>query len=102
MTIRGIGNDQVSPRFEGRTAIHIDGVYLPSLNGVLGSFFDLDRVEISEGPQGDLFGRNATAGAVNIVTRKPKVSDGLNGYFQRTAGTYNLMQAQGAIGAALT
>jgi iron complex outermembrane receptor protein len=102
ITIRGIGNDQVGPGFEGRTAFYIDGVYLPSLNGVLGSLYDLERVEIAEGPQGDLYGRNATAGAVEIVTKKPSLSAGLNGYFQLTGGNYKLVEAQGAIGAALS
>lgn len=102
ITIRGIGNDQVGPGFEARTAFYIDGVYLPSLNGVLGSLYDLERVEIAEGPQGDLYGRNATAGAVSIVTKKPSLSGGLNGYFQLTGGNYNLVEAQGAIGAPLS
>src|ERR1700677_2189274 len=101
ITIRGIGNDQVAPGFEARTASYIDGVYVPSLNGILGTFYDLDRVEIAEGPQGDLYGRNATAGAVNIITMKPDLNKGLNGYFELTGGNYGLVETQGALGAAL-
>lgn len=101
ITIRGIGNDQVAPGFEGRTATYIDGVYLASLNGVMGSFYDLERIEIAEGPQGDLYGRNATAGAVNIVTKKPDLDKGLNGYFELTGGNYGLVEVQGAVGARL-
>jgi iron complex outermembrane recepter protein len=102
VTIRGIGNDQVATGFESRTASYIDGVYIPSLNGILGSFYDIDRVEIAEGPQGDLYGRNATAGAVNIITMKPDLNKGLNGYFELTGGNYGLIETQGAIGGALS
>ena len=102
ITIRGVGNDQVAPGFEARTASYIDGVYIPSLNGLLGTFYDLDRVEIAEGPQGDLYGRNATAGAVNVITMKPDLNKGLNGYFELTSGNYGLIETQGAIGAALS
>jgi iron complex outermembrane receptor protein len=98
ITVRGIGNDQVAPGFEGRTATYIDGVYLASLNGVMGAFYDLDRIEIAEGPQGDLYGRNATAGAVNIITKKPDLDKDLNGYFTITGGNYGLVELQGAIG----
>jgi iron complex outermembrane recepter protein len=102
VTIRGIGNDQVGPGFEARTANYIDGVYIASLNGLLGTFYDLDRVEIAEGPQGDLYGRNATAGAVDVITKKPDLSKDLNGYFQFTGGNYALTEAQGAFGASLS
>jgi len=69
--IRGIGNDSpVSIRPTG-TGVYLDGQYLPNTRGQMLSTADVERVEVMRGPQGTLFGKNTTGGAINIVTTKP-------------------------------
>jgi iron complex outermembrane receptor protein len=67
LTLRGVGADA---QIEPSTAIYLDGVYLPNLAFDM-AFLDLERVEVLRGPQGALFGRNAQAGAINLITRTP-------------------------------
>src|SRR5690606_24951005 len=56
---------------EPSVATYIDGVYNPNANANLASFNDIDRIEVLKGPQGTLFGRNATGGLVHIITKDP-------------------------------
>jgi len=71
VTIRGIGNGAVLQGTDPGVAFHLDGVYLGQ-TGLAGSaFLDVDHIEILKGPQGTLFGRNATGGAVNIISKTP-------------------------------
>ena len=69
--IRGIGNDSpVTIRPTG-TGVYLDGQYLPNTMGQMLSTVDIERIEVMRGPQGTLFGKNTTGGAINIVTQKP-------------------------------
>ena len=70
MTIRGIGSIVVGSSGESGISTHVDEVALP-MNLNTEEFFDMERVEVLHGPQGTLYGRNATGGAVNFVTQKP-------------------------------
>lgn len=94
--IRGIGLDTLSQGADGRVALYTDGVYNARPQAALASFYDIERVEVLRGPQGTLYGRNATAGAVNILSRHP--GDQLNGYGTLTIGNYSLIRTEGAIG----
>lgn len=70
-TVRGVGTNATGPGADPNVALYVDGVYMPSQTG---NFFDLpnvERVEVLKGPQGTLFGRNATGGAILITTREP-------------------------------
>ena len=96
LSIRGIGFDSVNPGGEGRVALSEDGVYLAQPSAGLNSFFDVDRIEVLRGPQGTLYGRNATGGAVNIITNDP--TDQLSGYARQTFGNYSDLISEGAIG----
>lgn len=72
-SVRGVGTAVYSPAIESSVSTVIDGVVLgrPEMGSV--QFFDLERVEVLQGPQGTLFGKNASAGVINIVTARPKL-----------------------------
>jgi iron complex outermembrane receptor protein len=69
--IRGIGSDQVTSTAESAVGYYVDGVYFASVSAMLQELDDIERVEILKGPQGTLYGRNTTGGAINVVTRDP-------------------------------
>ena len=71
IVIRGVGFDDFRPNGSPAAAVHIDEAYLGSNALIGGALFDIERLEVLKGPQGTLYGRNTTAGAVNIITRKP-------------------------------
>jgi iron complex outermembrane receptor protein len=96
ITIRGIGNGDLIPGGESNVAYHIDGIYEARTESQSDSFFDVNRVEIVRGPQGTLYGRNATGGAINVITNDP--TDTLSGYGQVTLGNYNTVTVEGAVG----
>ncbi len=69
--IRGIGSDNNTEVGDPATAVHLDGVYVARPRGVGAMLFDIERVEVNRGPQGTLRGRNAMAGTINVISRKP-------------------------------
>lgn len=69
--IRGVGSNISSVAYESPVAVYLDGVYLSSKSSALFDLGTIERIEVIKGPQGTLFGRNATGGAVNVVTRQP-------------------------------
>lgn len=71
-TLRGIGTQGGSTGQDGAVATFIDGVYMPSMAGATFALNNIERIEVLKGPQGTLYGRNATGGAVNVITRTPK------------------------------
>src|SRR5262249_50679179 len=81
-------------------AIYIDEVYVSQMAGLAFSLFDIERVEVLRGPQGTLFGRNATGGLANFITRKP--TDAQDGYVDVTFGERNLTRVEGAVNSPLT
>lgn len=95
VNIRGIGFDIVTAGAESSVAVHSDGVYLSRPTSALASLFDLERIEVARGPQGTLYGRNATGGAVNLISRRP--SNNFGGYVNLTAGNYGAVAVEGAI-----
>lgn len=99
VSIRGIGDDAISPGAEARTAFHVDSVYLSRPQASMAGFYDIDRVEVVRGPQGTLYGRNATAGAINVLTKNP--TDTFEGYAKATLGNYELYKGEAAVGGPL-
>ena len=93
--MRGIGMTSIDIGGEGAVAFLQDGAIVPRPAAQLMGMFDLDQVEVLRGPQGTLYGRGATAGAINMVTAKPGKE--LGGYLSVTAGNYGLAQFKGAI-----
>lgn len=95
INIRGIGYDVITAGADGSVAVHADGVYQSRPAAALSALFDLERIEIARGPQGTLYGRNATGGAVNLISRRP--SDQPEGYLEIAYGNYNALSVEGAI-----
>ncbi|MEP6347318.1 MAG: TonB-dependent receptor plug domain-containing protein, partial [Parasphingorhabdus sp.] len=93
--IRGIGTPSIIAGTDSSTATYIDGVYISRPAAIGPQFFDIDRIEVLRGPQGTLYGRNATGGAVNIVTNRP--TDVLEGNLQMTVGNYDRFRFAGAL-----
>jgi iron complex outermembrane receptor protein len=94
--IRGIGLDDFNPNNTSGVGTYIDDVYASSAVFLNGQLFDVERVEVLKGPQGTLYGKNATGGAINIISRKP--SDDLNGYVDVSYGRWNSVDVQAAVG----
>ena len=92
--IRGVSMNDYSLNQAGPVATYNDEVYKgnPAILGV--SLYDLERVEVLRGPQGTLYGKNATGGAVNLISRAPGFTT--EGYLDVTAGNYDRKEAQGA------
>tara|TARA_R110002072_G_scaffold138109_2_gene281141 strand:- start:29752 stop:32637 length:2886 start_codon:yes stop_codon:yes gene_type:complete len=95
-TIRGIGDLCVGVTCDSATAIHQNGAPLFGTRLFETEYFDLERIEVLRGPQGTLFGRNATAGVVNVVTAKPDLS-GFGGAATFEYGNYDSIKATGMI-----
>jgi iron complex outermembrane receptor protein len=76
--IRGIGTSSNGPGIENPVATYIDGVYISSMSGSLLNLSDVEQVAVLKGPQGTLFGRNATGGLIQITTRRPEQQRAMN------------------------
>lgn len=96
--VRGVGNFSSNAYTDPATAFNFDGVYIGRPASTAGLFYDLERVEVLKGPQGTLYGRNATAGAINVLPAKPKVGE-FAGNFTGSYGNYNAVNLQGAVNA---
>lgn len=98
--IRGVSQNDFGDQQEPPIAVYYDDSYASSIN--LSSFpvFDLQRVEVLRGPQGTLFGRNATGGAIQYVTNKP--TKDFESYITMTTGAFHEFDAEGAVSGSLT
>ena len=92
--IRGIGTVGDNAGLESSVAVFIDGVYRARTGTALSELGALDRVEVLRGPQGTLFGRNASAGLISIITAKPKFDNAIAG--EATVGNYDLFRLEGS------
>jgi iron complex outermembrane recepter protein len=96
--IRGVGNEVPVPGAESSVAFYIDGVYVTQMIGSFDNFADLERIEVLQGPQGTLYGRNALGGAINITTKAPS-RDALVADVSATVGNYGRKQESAYISA---
>jgi len=94
--IRGIGVNDFNPSTASAVGVYVDGVYVASPLAQMAGFYDLQQVEVLRGPQGTLYGRNTTGGAINVTTRKP--SDTPEGDLAVDYGRFNALNVQGGFG----
>ncbi len=94
-SIRGIGNLVIARSGEPGVSQHLNEIAVSTNLNTL-EFFDMERVEVLRGPQGTLYGRNATGGAINFVTRKPE-SGVVNGFVDFEYGDYDHSRTKGAV-----
>ena len=95
ISVRGISSRDTTEIGDPAVAISIDGQYLQRSIGLNDSVFDLERVEILRGPQGTLYGRNATGGAINFITAKP--SKDFKALASVTIGNYSTLATEGMV-----
>ena len=98
--IRGIGDPAQNSRSQSAVAFNIDNVYIARTTQVGPLMFDVARLEILKGPQGTLYGRNASGGAINIITNNPEIGE-MSGYFGGSVGNLGLQSFNGAFNAPL-
>ncbi len=100
VTIRGIGNLAVGPAADAGAGIHFNGVYLNAPRLFETEYFDTQRVEILRGPQGTLYGRNTTAGVINLITKHAQPEFG--GFIDASYGDYDYTRLRGALNVPLS
>lgn len=82
---------------DGSVGVYIDGVNMPRTLGLGANQFDLERVEVLKGPQGTLYGRNTTGGAINLISKKADHEAGLSGFLDVTVGNFSKLDYSAAI-----
>lgn len=93
--IRGVGNIETSLLADPKVGVYIDGIYMSKTVGGVFDIVDLERIEVLRGPQGTLFGRNSTGGAMNVIAKKP--SGELGGRAEASVGNYGYLRYGGSV-----
>ncbi len=93
--LRAQGNDESIATFDPPVGTYVDDVYITRQNANNFTFFDVDRIEVLRGPQGTLFGRNTTGGAINVILKKPGTEFG--GYAEVGMGRWSAFQARASV-----
>jgi len=101
ITIRGVGLDDFSSTNNSTVGVYVDDVYLASFAENDFNFFDLDHLEVLKGPQGTLYGRNSTAGAINVISARPSLQ-GVAAAASAGYGNFQAFNAQGMLNIPLT
>ena len=96
ITIRGVTSSDNTEKGDPSAAFMVDGIYIARPQAQEVSFFDLQRVEVLRGPQGTLFGRNTTAGLVNVITNKPELGK-FSGSLDASYGNFDTRQITGVL-----
>jgi iron complex outermembrane receptor protein len=90
--IRGIGQPDALQTFDPGVGIYVDDIYFSRIQGALFNLFDVERVEVLRGPQGTLYGKNSTGGAIKLVTREPGQETA--GDLELTVGNYGRVEGR--------
>jgi len=96
-SIRGVSQSDFNSNQASPVGIYTDEAYLPATFTHGLNFFDLERTEVLRGPQGTLYGRNTTGGAINLITRTPEIDGGTSGNINVGVGNFGLVTANGAV-----
>ena len=96
VTVRGITSNNFTELGDPTVGIHVDGIYSPRPQSGMALLHDVERVEVLRGPQGTLFGRNSTAGAINVVSARPQF-DSFGGTVEVELGNYRHRLARGTL-----
>ncbi|MDR6832438.1 MULTISPECIES: TonB-dependent receptor [unclassified Sphingopyxis] len=99
ISIRGVSQNDFAGHIEPANAYYIDEVYQPSNATSVQQLYDVSRVEVLKGPQGTLFGRNATGGLIHVISNQP--TDSLDGYVDVTIASYDQFRVEAALGGPL-
>ncbi len=91
---RGVGINDFNVNSSGAVGVYSDDIYLNSPSGQVIQLFDIERIEVLRGPQGTLYGRNTTGGAINFISKKPTGEK--EGYAQVTYGSYDQIGIEAA------
>jgi len=102
IAIRGIGSNNYTEIGDPTVAVHVDGMYSPRPQAALMLAHDVERIEILRGPQGTLFGRNSTSGAINVVTARPQFGDEVTGRYGVRLGNRHTQEIDGFINVPIT
>lgn len=97
--LRGLGNTETIATFDPPVGTYVDDIYISRQNANNLSLFDVERVEVLRGPQGTLFGRNTTGGAINVIMREP--GDAFGGYAEAGLGSYGKKLLRASVDAPL-
>ena len=93
--IRGVGARNTGVNFDSGVGIYVDGVYVPRADGAILDNVDIQSIQVLRGPQGTLFGKNTTGGAILYATNKPNEEFG--GHVEGRVGNYNQLDGKGTI-----
>ncbi len=93
--LRAQGNDESIATFDPPVGTYIDEVYVSRQNANNFAFFDVDRIEVLRGPQGTLFGRNTTGGAINVILKDP--ADEMGGFVEAGFGSFSEFMVRGSV-----
>jgi iron complex outermembrane receptor protein len=96
IALRGVRSTNETELGDPAVGVHLDGIYSPRMQGILGLMFDNERVEVLRGPQGTLFGRNSTVGSINIISAKPQL-DAFHSSLWAQYGNFNAPEIQAMI-----
>ncbi len=99
--LRGISQNNFTDYLEAPIAVYVDDAYMGSINGLSGQLFDVSRVEVLRGPQGTLFGRNATGGLIHYLSTEASKAE-FNGYLTASYERFDRRALEGAVGGSLT
>lgn len=99
-SLRGVSQNDFGDHHESPNAVYLDGAYISNMAALGAQMFDVERVEVLRGPQGTLFGRNATGGLVHIISNKP--THEFEAYTDLTVAEYSQIKFEGAVNGSLT